>query len=199
MTTGYIVYLPSDPVNRKAAFLDRDGVINIDHGYVSRWEDFQFIPGSIKAMRVLQDLGYLLIVITNQSGIARGYFTEEDYTKLTNAYRSYLLSCDICIAGIYHCPHHPDFPMAGQNGPCECRKPLPGLILRAVHDHNISIESSIFIGDKDSDMLSAYNAGIPRRYLVDASKTESSLRTASPSCVISPSILHSVKEYIYLQ
>jgi D-glycero-D-manno-heptose 1,7-bisphosphate phosphatase len=150
----------------KAAFLDRDGVINSDLGYVSRWEDFKFLPGSIQGMKLLQDAGYLLIVVTNQSGIARGYFSEDDYRILTATYRSYLLNCGVVITDVYHCPHHPSFPQLSQPPLCGCRKPNPGLIHQASLDHGISLSESILIGDKYSDLQAAYNAGIDRRFLL---------------------------------
>lgn len=151
-----------------------DGVINIDYGYVSRWQDFKFIPGAIDGMRLFQDHGYLLIVVTNQSGIARGLFNSDDYHKLTDAYRSYLHARGVGIDGVYHCPHHPEFPDQAIVQSYDCRKPKPGLIIKAALNHNIRLCDSVLIGDKTSDILSAYNAGIPTRYLV-SSKSYSEL------------------------
>ena len=153
--------------SRKAAFLDRDGVINVDFGYVSCWEDFEFIPGAIDGMRMLQDLGYLLVVITNQSGIARGYFNVDDYQKLTNHFQMYLSKCGVQLTGIYHCPHHPRFLRSEDPNPCNCRKPAPGLILQAQNDFMISLSQSILVGDQRSDIEAGSAAGVGTCFLIN--------------------------------
>ncbi len=174
---------------RKAVFLDRDGVINVDHGYISRWEDFEFIPGAIAGMKLLQDHGYLLIIVTNQSGIARGFFSRDDYRKLTDAYRSFLLVRGVVIDGIYHCPHHPKFPKGAINQSCDCRKPQPGLIYKAVANHNIILDESVLIGDKISDILAASNAGIPNRFLLSTDENMDLLPSQEISFVRHSSLL----------
>lgn len=131
-------------MSRPALFLDRDGVINIDHGYVIRPEDFKVIDGVFNALRLAAKHGYDLIIVTNQSGIGRGYFTQADYDVLKSHIVQLFGAENITFTGIYHCPHHPD---AG----CACRKPKPGMILQAAHDHKIDLEKSIMIGDKISD------------------------------------------------
>ena len=151
---------------RKAVFLDRDGVINVDHGFVSRWEDFHFLPGAIEGMKLVSDAGYALIIVTNQSGIARGLYREHDYQVLTKTYTSFLKSLGISIEGIYHCPHHPDFNNLEEGRPCNCRKPLPGMFLRAFRDLSVSANSSVMIGDRISDLQAAKAAGISSLYLV---------------------------------
>ena len=137
----------------KAIFLDRDGVINEEVSYLSNPDEFKFIYGSIKALKILKKLGYLLIVITNQAGIARGYFTEEIlhriHQKMTKALKVNRISLD----DIYYCPHHPNY-----TGPCECRKPKPGMILDAVKKHNIILEESYMVGDTLGDIETGYNA-----------------------------------------
>jgi len=145
----------------KAVFLDRDGVINIEKNYVHTREEFEFIDGVFDACKQLQQDGYLLIVITNQAGIARGYYTEEQFTELTEWMLEQFESNGIEILGVYYCPHHPDF-----SGECDCRKPKPGMILQAAKDHNIALEESIFIGDKLSDMMAADAAKISCKILV---------------------------------
>lgn len=92
---------------RKAAFLDRDGVINLDRAYVSRWEDFEFVPGAIDAMRSLKQSGFALVVVTNQSGIARGYYTEDQFQALTITMKHALAEAGAAVDAVYHCPHHP--------------------------------------------------------------------------------------------
>ena len=151
-----------------AVFLDRDGVINVDYGYVSRSTDFDFIPGVIEGLRRFQDHGFKLIVITNQSGIARGIYTSDDYYRLTEYYCTYLSAHGVFIDGVYHCPHHPQYTSLIGFQKCDCRKPQPGLIYKASIDHNISLYRSLMIGDKASDVLAAYHAGIPTRFLVSS-------------------------------
>lgn len=145
---------------RKAAFLDRDGVINVDSGYVGRWEEFRFAPGVMDRLRSLVDEGYLLIVITNQSGIARGFFSEAEYHSLTERYRAELARQGIPIAAVYHCPHHPQGVIAEFTGSCDCRKPAPGMILRAIREHDIDPAASILIGDSDRDLEAGRAAGV---------------------------------------
>ena len=159
----------------KAAFLDRDGVINRDRGYVYRWEDFEFMPGAIEGMRRLQQAGYALVVVTNQSGLARGYYTEAQYQALSRAMREELARQGVELAGIYHCPHHPAGVVAPLAVACDCRKPAPGLLLRAAQELRLSLADSLLIGDKPSDIEAARAAGVGRAYLVDSDNPESGL------------------------
>jgi D-glycero-D-manno-heptose 1,7-bisphosphate phosphatase len=152
-------------VNR-ALFLDRDGVINVDHGYVSRPEDFELVPGIIDLLQTADAAGYLLVVVTNQSGIARGLFDQHQYTKLEAHMRDALVDKGVTLAGVYHCPHHvdgriPEFAIA-----CDCRKPAPGLILRAAEELSIDLGRSMLVGDKPSDVEAAERAGVGRSFLV---------------------------------
>lgn len=158
---------------RKAAFLDRDGVINLDHAYVSRWEDFEFVPGAIDAMRRLKETGYVLVIVTNQSGIARGYYTEEQYQLLTAAMREALADAGAAVEAVYHCPHHPNGSVAGLDIDCDCRKPAPGMILRAAMELNLSLADSILVGDKPSDIEAARAAGVGHAYIVQSDNAES--------------------------
>lgn len=151
---------------RKAVFLDRDGVINRDHAYVHRWEDFEFMPGAIDAMRQLKQAGYALVVVTNQSGIARGYYTEAQYQALTARMQQALAEAGAAVDAVYHCPHHPQGSVATLAMACDCRKPAPGMISRAVQELNLSLVDSILIGDKLSDIEAARAAGVGRAYLV---------------------------------
>jgi D-glycero-D-manno-heptose 1,7-bisphosphate phosphatase len=147
---------------RRAAFLDRDGVINRDHGYVGRWEDFEFLPGAIEGMRMLQDAGYVLIVVTNQSGIARGYYTEADFGTLTRKMLDTLHEQGVHVTAVYHCPHHPQGTVAELAIECDCRKPAPGMLLRAAKEHSLLLPDSVMIGDKLSDLIAAQRAGVGR-------------------------------------
>jgi D-glycero-D-manno-heptose 1,7-bisphosphate phosphatase len=149
----------------KALFLDRDGVINIDHGYIGHPDRFDLVPGIVEFLRQAQALDFLLVVVTNQSGIARGYFTQMDYLVVERHMRESFRAHDIDFAGIYHCPHHPD-----GTGPfaisCDCRKPQPGMIQRAARDLGIDLAQSLMLGDKPSDMEAAQAAGVGRSFLV---------------------------------
>ncbi|MDD2407968.1 MAG: D-glycero-beta-D-manno-heptose 1,7-bisphosphate 7-phosphatase [Tepidiphilus sp.] len=151
---------------KPAVFLDRDGVINEDRGYVHRWEDFSFLPGAIEALRQLQQKGYLLVVITNQSAVARGLCTEADVLALHERMRAFLRERGIELAGIYHCPHHPQGSVSDYAIACACRKPEPGMILRAAQAHGIDLSRSLLVGDKLSDLEAGRAAGIPSLYLV---------------------------------
>lgn len=144
----------------KAAFLDRDGILNEDRGYVHRIEDFQWLPGVIGALQRLQSAGHTLFVVTNQSGIGRGMFTSTDAAWLHAHMRAELTVHGVTLAGIYTCPHRPE------DG-CECRKPKPGLILRAAKNHKIDLQASCLFGDKPSDIEAGERAGVGRCVLTD--------------------------------
>lgn len=163
-----------DTTPRKAVFLDRDGVINCDHAYVHRWEDFEFMPGAIDAMRQLKQAGYALVVVTNQSGIARGYYTETQYQALTTQMQQALAEAGAAVDAVYHCPHHPQGAVAELATNCDCRKPAPGMILQAARELNLSLADSLLIGDKPSDIEAARAAGVGRAYRVRSSNAESS-------------------------
>jgi len=145
---------------QRACFLDRDGVINVDEGYVGTIDRFRFIPGIFEALQKLQQRGFRLIVVTNQSGIARGYYTQADYEKVTRYMLEEFAKRGIKITAVYHCPHHPD------EG-CDCRKPKPGMIERAACEYDIDLASSWLVGDKMSDIEAAQRAGIKNVVLLD--------------------------------
>ena len=140
----------------KALFIDRDGVINVDKGHVYLSEDFEFSEGIFNLGRKYLDDGYIILVITNQAGIAKGIYTEADFIKLTAWMVEQFQFNGITISKVYHCPHHPDI-----TGPCQCRKPDPGMILNAVKDFNLDISECVLIGDKESDLEAGRRAGIP--------------------------------------
>ncbi|WGE54031.1 D-glycero-beta-D-manno-heptose 1,7-bisphosphate 7-phosphatase [Actinobacillus equuli subsp. haemolyticus] len=154
----------------KAIFLDRDGTINIDHGYVHQIDDFQFIEGVGKALKQLQDKGYLLVLVTNQSGIARGYFSEEQFNQLTE-WMDWSLDEDygVVLDGIYYCPHHPEG-KGEYKEDCDCRKPKAGMFTQAIADLNIDPTQSYMVGDKLEDLLAAEAAGVKTKVLVRTGK-----------------------------
>jgi D,D-heptose 1,7-bisphosphate phosphatase len=151
---------------RPAAFLDRDGVINYDNGYVYRPDQVRWIPGTIDAVRRLNDLGYRVIVVTNQAGIAHGYFREEDVHKLHEWMQDELAVQGAYIDAFYHCPYHPDARVDRYRASHVDRKPGPGMILRAANDLPIDLSRSFLIGDKESDLEAARRAGL-RGFLFD--------------------------------
>ncbi len=131
----------------KAIFLDRDGVINKEVSYLSDPKNFEFIEGSIEALKILKRKGFLLIIITNQAGIARGLFTEETLMAIHDKMKNILKKNNLHIDDIYYCPHHPEF-----TGPCDCRKPNPGMILKAILKYNIDLSNSYMVGDTLNDI-----------------------------------------------
>lgn len=145
---------------KPAAFLDRDGVLNVDKGYVSRPEDFVWIKGAKDAVKYLNDRGHLVIVVTNQAGVARGYYSEEDVQNLHLWINEELRKMGAHIDAFYYCPHHPEV----KDGPyaikCNCRKPAPGLLLRALQEWPINKNESFMIGDKEADLKAAEAVGI---------------------------------------
>ena len=151
---------------RRAAFLDRDGVINLDHGYVSRREDFTFVPGVLDGARHLHALGFALVVVTNQSGIGRGLYSISDYEQLTTWMKGRFAAEGAPLAGVYYCPHHPTDAKDDYRKSCDCRKPAPGMLLAAARDLDLDLGASVLFGDKESDLLAAVAAGVPVRVLL---------------------------------
>jgi len=148
------------------AFIDRDGVLNEERAFVHRIEDFAFVPGSIEALRALQAAGYLLVVVTNQSGIARGLYSETDYLALTVDIRERLAAEGVILDAMEYCPHLPDAPVARYRVECDCRKPKPGMLMRAIRALDIEAASSFLVGDRLSDIEAGRAAGIGRCFLV---------------------------------
>ncbi len=136
----------------KVVFLDRDGTINVDKQYVYQIDNFEYLPGVVEALKIFQAKGYLLIIITSQSGIARGYFTENDYKKLDQWIKSDLESKKIHLTASYYCPHLPDALIPQYRMECRCRKPGLGLFERAVKEYEIDLRESYVIGDRLRDL-----------------------------------------------
>ena len=153
-------------MSRKAAFIDRDGVLNEERAFVHRIEDFEFVPGAIEALRGLQAAGYLLVVITNQSGIARGLYSEADFRALTVHLRERLHAAGIGLDAVEYCPHLPDAPVARYRVDCDCRKPKPGMLKRAIAALDIDPAASFLVGDRLSDVEAGRAAGVGRCFLV---------------------------------
>lgn len=146
---------------RPAVFFDRDGVLNVNYGYVHRPGDFEWMPGACEAVKWCNDHGYLVVVITNQSGIARGFFTEERFLGFMKWVNEELRRIGAHIDAVYHCPHHPSEGGGPLTCDCECRKPAPGMILRAINEMEIRPEGSFMVGDSPKDVEAAHRSGIP--------------------------------------
>jgi len=150
---------------RPALFLDRDGVINRDTGYVFRPRDFEFLPGIFQSLRRWQVEGYRLVIVTNQSGIGRGLYRAQDFHELTEWMLARFSAEGIRIDGVYHCPHRPE------EGCC-CRKPQPGMLLKAAADLRLDLAGSWLFGDRLSDIEAASSAGIRQTVLLRAEPAE---------------------------
>jgi D-glycero-D-manno-heptose 1,7-bisphosphate phosphatase len=163
----------------RAFFLDRDGVINHDSGYTSSKENFVFIDGIFDLCREAIQSGYLLIVVTNQAGIGRGYYSEQDFIKLTEWMRERFNAERAPLTDIFYCPYHPEHGIGLYKQDSFDRKPNPGMLMRAAEKHGLDMGRSIMIGDKDSDMQAASRAGVGRRchYLTSVSETLSGAAT----------------------
>lgn len=155
---------------RRCLFLDRDGVINRDFGYVHKWSDVEFMPNILNVMRHFEKLGYLIVIVTNQSGIARGYYTERQFVDLMIAMKRYFKENKIKISGIFYCPHHVDGVDNKFAFHCNCRKPLPGLVESAIQRLNIDLEYSIMVGDNITDVEAGKRAGLKRNFLLQSTQ-----------------------------
>lgn len=154
----------------KAVFLDRDGTINIDVSHLYKIEDFKFVKGIPEFIKRFNDQGYRIIVITNQAGIAKGYYTEDDMHKLHRYINELLSQYDAHIDAFYFCPHHPDI-----TGECNCRKPKTGMVEQAIKDFDIDVKKSLLFGDKPWDIECGERCGIQSYYIIDALKNIHSL------------------------
>ena len=151
----------------KALFLDRDGLINIDHAYVYRQEDFDFVDGIFEVCRAAQAKGYELIVVTNQSGIGRGYYTEADFHVISNWMLDQFKQNGVLVKDVYFCPYHPISAKGDYKKDMPCRKPHPGMLLDASKDHQIDLSQSIMFGDIVKDVEAGEAAGVKLSVLYD--------------------------------
>jgi D-glycero-D-manno-heptose 1,7-bisphosphate phosphatase len=147
-------------VGNRAVFLDRDGTINVEKGFVHREEDLEFVDGAAEALGCLNRAGYLVVVITNQSGVARGLYGEDDVHRLHRYMNAELGRRGAHVDRFYFCPHHPEAPDPAYRKDCECRKPNPGMVLRAMEELAIDRSPSYLIGDRLRDICAGKRAGV---------------------------------------
>ena len=147
---------------RPALFLDRDGVINVDHAYVHQVDQFDWMPGVFDTVRTAIELGYAVIVVTNQAGIARGYYDEKQFHALTDWMKTAFREAGAPLTEVYFCPYHPDG-QAPYNVVSEFRKPAPGMLLQAAREHDIDLADSLLIGDQATDAVQSVRPGEERR------------------------------------
>jgi len=162
-------------MTNRAVFLDRDGTMAKDVHYCRRPEDFKLFPNTAKAIKLLNEHGFKVIVVTNQSGIARGYFTEETLAQIHEKMKSDLAKEGAWIDGIYYCPHHPD-------DNCDCRKPKPKLVLQAVRERDIELKHSFVVGDLEMDVGLGKTVGCKTILLRDSPQKDMSI---SPDYIVS--------------
>ena len=170
---------------QKAIFLDRDGTINEEVGFLRDINDFELLPGVAEAIRKINSSGYLAIVITNQPVIARGEVTVDELDQIHNKMETLLGAEGAYIDGLYYCPHHPDKGYEGEVAElkinCDCRKPKPGMLLRAAHDFNIDLRKSWMIGDKDKDVMAGKAAGCQTVWIANTGTSSSDADFAASS------------------
>lgn len=165
----------------RALFLDRDGVVNVEKNYLHKIEDFELMDGIIEVCRKYQDQGYLIIIVTNQSGISRGYYTEDDFAHLSRWMVEHFQTLGVTLTRIYHCPHHESI-----DGICECRKPEPGMFLSAKREYKLDMEHSLMIGDNERDIEASLKAGVGINILLSSEATASQANR----------IIHSLRELL---
>jgi D-glycero-D-manno-heptose 1,7-bisphosphate phosphatase len=158
---------------RRALFLDRDGVVNVDRGYVCTPDRTEFIDGIFELCRAAHERGYLLVVVTNQAGIARGYYSEQDFLGYMQWVRNVFAGHGAPLDAVYYCPHHPSEGVGDYLRNCDCRKPNPGMLLAAQRDWDIDMEQSVLVGDKPSDIEAGQRAGVGRCLLISTASTDS--------------------------
>ena len=178
----------------KAVFLDRAGVINVDRGYIYRSEDFEFVEGIFDACKLFAALGYRLIVVTNQSGIGRGFYSEQDFWKLTDWMKGQFDFHGISLDAVYFCPHHPQQGQGAYKKRCCCRKPEPGMLLQGIAEFGLEPEGCVMFGDKASDLEAAQAAGIGRKVLINAEQVNAERVNASDSVYLADEVWQTIAD-----
>jgi D-glycero-D-manno-heptose 1,7-bisphosphate phosphatase len=183
----------------KTIFLDRDGVINKDFGYVNKWKDFELINGSLEALQFLTKNEFSIIIVTNQAGIAKGLYTENDFKKLTNDFVFFCSNNNVKILDTFYCPHHKEGTIKKYTKNCKNRKPNPGMFLDAAKLYNIELTKAIMVGDNITDMNASISAGIRKNYLVKPNLTEEKLSNEFKFTIKENllSVTHEISNHLY--
>ena len=174
------------PEKKPAVFLDRDGTINVEKDYLYKIEDFEFIPGVPEAIKSLKDAGFLVIVVSNQSGVGRGYFDEHAVELFNQHIQDQLAVYGTSIDAFYYCPHHPEEGLGTYRKSCDCRKGSPGMLLQAASDHAVDLGRSFMIGDKIADIEAGERAGCQSILVLTGYGEKTSLQAAAkavPRCL----------------
>lgn len=177
----------------KAVFLDRDGTINYDTGYLYQPERLRLIPGAAEAIAQLNRLGFLVIVVTNQSGVARGFYTENDVKKLHLCLQDTLADEDAHIDAFYYCPHHPDAVLMQYRSSCICRKPNPGMLWQAMKDFSLLPEQCFMVGDSLTDVLAGKAAQCRANILVAPKHSLADIEANTQAFTVVPGISEAVE------
>jgi D-glycero-D-manno-heptose 1,7-bisphosphate phosphatase len=181
-------------MRRQAVFLDRDGTVNQDIGYLYRKEDLEFIPNAPEAIKLFNNCLFKVVVITNQAGVARGFYREADVRRLHELINQELRKYEAYIDAFYFCPHHPTAGVGRYRVDCDCRKPKPGLILKAAQEHNLELSQSFMIGDKMDDVRAGRNAGVQSLLVKTGYGREEAVRLADQRLVFDS--LYEAAKYI---
>lgn len=170
-------------MSRPALFLDRDGVINIDHDYVCKPDNFEFVEHIFELCRTAKRLGYLIFVVTNQAGIGRGYYSEEDFLKLTDWMCRVFNAQGVVIDKVYFCPFHPEHGVGHYKIDSPNRKPAPGMIHQAIQEFDVDVAKSVLVGDKESDIQAGVASGVGCNLLYDPSGLLDPAKTSASAVV----------------
>jgi len=182
---------------KKAVFLDRDGVITEDPPhYAHRVDQVQIIPGSAEAIRLLNQRGYLVIVVSNQSGVAKGYYLEHDISLFNEEMKRKLSLENAHIDAIYYCPHHPEGIIKEFRKACTCRKPQPGMLIQAAEQHRVKLTDSFMVGDKFSDIVAGNSVGCRTIFVLTGHGKEEVKHLKGSDVPVAINLLNAVKEYI---
>lgn len=177
--------------------MDRDGVLNKDPPhYAHRLDQLELIPRSGTAVKILNDQDYLVIIISNQSGVAKGYYTEDDVSVFNNALLLRIQEFGGMVDAVYYCPHHPDAKIEKYKLDCHCRKPGSGMIIQAAKEHNIDLQKSYVIGDKWSDIEAGKNAGCQTILVLTGHGSDEASRMKDPDCLLAVDLYEAVNKYI---
>ncbi|MDD2478720.1 MAG: D-glycero-beta-D-manno-heptose 1,7-bisphosphate 7-phosphatase [Victivallaceae bacterium] len=177
----------------KACFLDRDGVINEEVNYLHEPDKTIIMPGTAEALKLLKSHGFIAVVVTNQAGVARGYYEETDIHAVHQRIEELLAAEGAALDDFFYCPHHEKF-----TGECKCRKPNPGMLLKAIAKHNIDPTQSFMVGDRLTDLEAGHSAGCSRNYLVNTGYgAQAKVQDNIPSYVtIADDLLSAVKDFL---